>query len=785
MSGETGTRPVMSVNLSPEQVSELVSWFVAIDVDGNGMIDPPEVDIFLRQVFPGAPEELIVQVRNVVLTAADQNNDGKIDIAEFVQLIRDRKQEAVSLGILPPDANQDLSAGAPPQPAAADSNALLPHIISQLTTEEIDMVRDCFIYLDANGDGFVDRTELMTGVAAVVGAERFPDVQAYLDKIFDVADKDQDGCLNLTEFLASFADGPGAVPHEVVLSAVSRVRVRLTDDDIANLQQCFQSIDTNQDGYVDSAELLAALRQVMSGNTQDGSIEQLVTVVMATADTDMDGKLNLSEFIRSFQEDQGVLPASFIAFRGALSGPDDATANSGSPTESSRTGTNVRKLLPEELELLHAAFENLDKNTDGFVDFQELLEALTETLRAQLDLGQIQALTTEIIRQADSNQDGKLTIAEFMKNFQASELMMIPVGAALQRRLEAQERFLTILANDDLRRLIKVFEYLDVNQDGYLTKEEIVPVVLTAVQVSYPELAGEVVEEFTSEILRQADVDQDGRISIEEFVNSFIRGYGVLPMDAVRQAADYLKKQLTQEELRMVYATFKAMDSNGDGFVSRIELRDALNAALSPIGTSKEKIVETTKYILSLVDLDADGKISLSEFVQSFERDDGLLPLLASPASPSGNPATEQQAAPENANTISSPIQRPKSPVATTFDQVEPAPASAVAVVPTPQKSPSQPKSALAQVRSPIVNDVSGVCISDDQLRSEFAKYDKDGSDVLNKAEFKQAYLAMESFGLPISDAQFERDFKRMGGHNDGYITYDEFCIFMLKRSRM
>jgi hypothetical protein len=53
----------------------------------------------------------------------------------------------------------------------------------------------------------------------------------------------------------------------------------------------------------------------------------------------------------------------------------------------------------------------------------------------------------------------------------------------------------------------------------------------------------------------------------------------------------------------------------------------------------------------------------------------------------------------------------------------------------------------------------------------------------LNRAEFKKAYLSLEHYGVVPSQADIDRQFSRYG--NGERLTYDEFCILMLERSRM
>eukprot|EP00672_Neobodo_designis_P020629 CAMPEP_0174848612 /NCGR_PEP_ID=MMETSP1114-20130205/13625_1 /TAXON_ID=312471 /ORGANISM="Neobodo designis, Strain CCAP 1951/1" /LENGTH=528 /DNA_ID=CAMNT_0016082917 /DNA_START=180 /DNA_END=1766 /DNA_ORIENTATION=+ len=134
-----------------------------------------------------------------------------------------------------------------------------------------------------------------------------------------------------------------------------------------------------------------------------------------------------------------------------------------------------------------------------------------------------------------------------------------------------------------------------------------------------------------------------------------------------------------------------------------------------------------------------------------------------------------------------------EAPAATTAAPEEPAPQQEqqqapaappeqqqqVAVVSTPRR-----ERAAMEALSPYGYDVSHSPITDAQLRIEFEQYDTDGSGKLSKAEFKKKYLSLDWAGLVPSDREFDRTWERYCGADD-VLSFDEFCLFMLRRSRM
>ena len=75
--------------------------------------------------------------------------------------------------------------------------------------------------------------------------------------------------------------------------------------------------------------------------------------------------------------------------------------------------------------------------------------------------------------------------------------------------------------------------------------------------------------------------------------------------------------------------------------------------------------------------------------------------------------------------------------------------------------------------------DVSGV-VSEEQIRQLFAKYDIDGSGMLDRAEVKNIYSSFEHFGLDDSSAKVDEILNRYSRNADSKVTYDEFALLML-----
>ena len=794
--------------LTEQQVQALCDCFQQIDRNKDGFVDSAEIDIMIAETFPGSDLETQVAVRNVILSEGDTNQDGRIDIGEFLSLIAKRQYDALMSGGaqaqdaangIQEDTQADAEDGASGNAEQEFEDPMVAAIMRELAPEDIDMYRDAFIRLDRNGDGFAGREEMMQGIAEYVGPTRFAPLREYLDKIFDVADRDRDNMLSLTEFLASFAHGPGVVPQDVVMDLVASIRVRLSDEEICALQESFRNIDKNQDGFIDADELFAALKELLlqrSPDLSDQAFRDIVAMVLESADRDHDGRLNLAEFIRSFQEDQGVLPTAFI---------------------DGRAQRVARRLTKDEVAVLKEAFKQLDVNNDGFVDYAEMYTALSETLASSgLNRDQVRDLVDLIMVTADRNKDGKLTLTEFIRGFVVEEnLMTLPVAVAENKAREATGRLQSLLQSGEIDRMVKVFNFLDSNHDGFLEPQELDVVLRELLADRFPEWDENTIKTVQDAIISGADLDHDGRLSLQEFIQSFVDGAGVLPPEVVHEWGDLLRRELSDDELRIVKNTFIAMDTNHDGVVSRDELANALRAALGELLEDEAHLQRVTDFVMEKVDTNRDGQVSIREFVASFEADQGVLPVVDPAAEPEDAQAEETQEE-EQAQPAEEPAReqprRPDSPVGKQLEVGSPAskPApiseainenstskqgsipelatSPIAEQHQAQTSASTPKNQMLTlphtIKSPIVNDVSGVAISEEQLLVEFRKYDRDGRGYLDRNEFKRAYLAMENFGLEPSQQEIDRMFRKYGGGDDK-VSFNEFCVLMLTRSRM
>ncbi len=104
----------------------------------------------------------------------------------------------------------------------------------------------------------------------------------------------------------------------------------------------------------------------------------------------------------------------------------------------------------------------------------------------------------ELMRSVDKNGDGEVSIEEYLH---ALEKALLPSGVIASRCWQVD-------ANAELR---EAFYMYDMNNDGYITKEEF--------RTTMKSMGENLTEEEVDAMMSQADTNKDGKISMEEFVH--------------------------------------------------------------------------------------------------------------------------------------------------------------------------------------------------------------------------------------------------------------------------
>ena len=124
-----------------------------------------------------------------------------------------------------------------------------------------------------------------------------------------------------------------------------------------------------------------------------------------------------------------------------------------------------------------------DKDKDGFVTRQEL-----KTIMRSLGQNPSEDDIEEMMVTADANQDGKISYDEFM--------------TLISNQIKSSE---------DVDEMSEAFAVFDVDKDGFITKSELRQVM--------NRLGENLTDAQLTAMIKEADTDNDGKISIKEFKN--------------------------------------------------------------------------------------------------------------------------------------------------------------------------------------------------------------------------------------------------------------------------
>uniref|UniRef100_A0A7C8YSG2 Calcium/calmodulin-dependent protein kinase n=1 Tax=Opuntia streptacantha TaxID=393608 RepID=A0A7C8YSG2_OPUST len=142
------------------------------------------------------------------------------------------------------------------------------------------------------------------------------------------------------------------------------------------------------------------------------------------------------------------------------------------------------------------------------------------------------------------------------------------------------------LSDEELKGLKELFNNIDIDRSGTITLEEL--------KNGLARLGSRLSEPEIEQLLGAADVDKSGTIDYMEFVTATMH-----------------RHRLERDE--NLFEVFKYFDKDGNGYITRDELRQAM----TEYGMGDEKTIDE---ILDDVDTDKDGTINFEEFVNMMRK---------------------------------------------------------------------------------------------------------------------------------------------------------------------
>merc|ERR1711871_1905151 len=449
----SGAMPALG-DVPPAMLEDYLQKLFAIgDVNGDGVLSPTEfADLLSRSGF-NFPSDVILKI----VREADVNQDGVIELDEFMPAMLSILGAAQD-GRLP-DETPEVADDMPtwdevPEAmlekylgklfAIGDTNGdgvLQPQEFLELLTRcglrfPAEVVLDIFLKADVNGDGVIEYDEFIPAMKAIIaGAKQasapsgMPDLkdvpplmlEKYLNKLFQVADRNGDGVLQPEEFA----------------NLLSRSGFNFTQQQIATI---IDAADVNKDGVIEYEEFVPAMSALLQGDflsspsqsenampaIEDVPPEMLkryLKKLFAVGDVNGDGVLQPEEMSRLLELSGFNLAPSQVAaivdeadvnkdgvieydeFVPVAIGILQARLRTGAPTM-----PKIDDVPPAMLErYFKKLFAIADTNGDGVLqptEFRRLLELSGFNLSA--------SQVNELVSRADTNNNGVIEYDEFI-----------------------------------------------------------------------------------------------------------------------------------------------------------------------------------------------------------------------------------------------------------------------------------------------------------------------------------------------------------------------------------
>merc|ERR1719400_1675108 len=205
-----------------------------------------------------------------------------------------------------------------------------------------------------------------------------------------------------------------------------------------------------------------------------------------------------------------------------------------------------------------------DADSDGHITRPELKGVMAKFGDADVDA---------VFALGDADQSGGIDYIEFIG-------LMIPHSGTMLKKISSQFA--------DEKAVINGFKRIDANNDGAVSKQEL----KNGLRLS---------DQDTEVVFALGDVDQDGEISLPEFVR--------LMCPAAQSGLNKFRNSF--RNIHEVISAFKRFDSNCDGALSQQELCDGISKSGARLSSAE------VRAIFTLADVNEDGEINSHEFMSA------------------------------------------------------------------------------------------------------------------------------------------------------------------------
>jgi Ca2+-binding EF-hand superfamily protein len=524
---------------------EVDAIFMLGDINQDGAIDLEEFVGLMNPSAAAAITKLTKSVKNIgeaqqVFRQLDKDGDGKLSHEEMIGCRKFNSQEVEAIFAI---GDIDNDGEIDMDEFIAVMCPCAATVVSRLSQsyKTLEEIKNGFRKLDVDGDGEISRSEM-----ASAGFN-----EQEIEAIFKLGDANGDGAIDMDEFIGVMCPSAAAVVFKVSQTFQGK------DGAIA----AFKKIDMDGDGNITKKEM----SQAVLPNGQRLS-ETEVSAIFQLGDINKDGELDMEEFIGVMAPAAGFSIMSKVTQVSSFSSSSSSSMSfsSSSQSHSSMTvsSSSSSSMSFSGVSDVKDAFRKFDVNGDGFMDMGELKQMMNTGGKKASD-SEVAAL----FKKGDLDGDGQIDLNEFVK-------MMFPISATAIGKL--QQKYTTI---NDAKA---AFRKCDADGDGHITRQELQSVMtgMTPMDVDA--------------VFALGDADQNGGIDYQEFIAMLIPNCSSI----LRKISSSFKS------IQQVKEGFKKIDADGDGAISRNEMKNGLRLSDAELDV-----------VFALGDIDQDGEISMPEFV--------------------------------------------------------------------------------------------------------------------------------------------------------------------------
>jgi len=456
----------------------------------------------------------------------------------------------------------------------------IPRLDQMSQEDQEKMFRMMFRQADANGNGVLDQKEFM----ALLKSTNLGLSRTAIRRIMEEADVNNDGCIEYREFVPVMIDiietsqavvDAIVVKEEVELAAWDAAQVYILEGMSREQLEAaalgiFQAADMDNSGMLDRKEFIECLKALDLGMTR-----KEIQFAMAHVDTNNDGVVSYEEF----------LPLCFDIFVEIVKDK---------LLEQSSGGAEMEKHFL-------TLFEGADSTSCGKLSASKMREIL-----GTAGMTPIQVETT--MAEAQLGGDGSIIYGRFAR-------ICAQYGLAFFGAAPPATKDFSKMTDEELSSFLQqLFASADVDSSGALDEMEFIN-LLKASGLGLTRKA-------MHKIMEEADANDDGEVSYEEFVEVIIKilaeakvtGETLDRLNEEEAKAEAMARELllgdvdpAQLELQLDIM-FNAADTDKNGYLSRNEFLSCMKQL--QFGLTNKEI----KSLMVDVDKDHDGKIQYEEF---------------------------------------------------------------------------------------------------------------------------------------------------------------------------